>query len=273
MRHVYFFLVLYLGVTADSIGQFDIPNAGFENWTPGVFWTLEPDLWQTMNFQLVEHVVPDSSSFEGSRSMRVYPTDFDGTGVGIATTTFDTDAIPPYLSFAVKCQVAIGDTVGVKISFWNNELVENAIYISTWFSANDIPAWTIVNIPLNQIEPEINYAIIEVSAGNTFSPDMVSLDTWISVDAFDSQFQTHIEDIPFSECPPRFFPSPSSGVVNIDMCGHNLRKWQLFDLTGKLIRQGYDTRGLSLFDLPEGLYLGRIKTTNGREFTQRIIRN
>lgn len=262
-------LVLSIALISPVSAQFEVPNGDFEDWYQGP-WTLNPSEWETSNFQLVEHVVPDSNSFEGDLAMRVYPFNNGDDSIGIAYVEIPTSAIPPFLSFAVKCSVAPGDTVGVKIAFWNDGLPENPIYSSTWFSANDMPNWTMINLPLNQIEPVMDYAVIQVFGGNELPIDALSSTTWISVDSFDTDFQSDISDASYSDCQPVFYPVPSQGQVNISTCDEKARLWQIYDLTGKLLETGYNTT-LDLDHLSAGLYLGRIASGNGKEYTQRII--
>jgi hypothetical protein len=268
----YLLAIISILLSIQLSAQFEVPNGNFEDWYQGP-WTLNPTDWETSNFQLVEHVVPDSNSYEGFRAMQVFPFNDGVTGIGVASTTVETSAIPPYLSFAVKCAVQEGDTVGVRISFWNEGVPDNPIYSSTWFSANEIPFWTMINMPLDQIEPVIDYAIISVSAGNSLPIDALANTTWISVDAFDTQFQTGIDNQGSPDCDFSFYPSPTSGPLNINTCHYILERWELFDLTGKLIQTGSSPYSLSVSSLPHGLYLGKLTTSNGYQYTQRIIKN
>ena len=164
-----------------SIAQ-NIPNGNFETWGLYNTWNYTPENWNTGNFQLFEHVFIDSAAYEGNFAMKVFPYTYFEAAPGYASTSLEIDIIPQYLSFYVKCDIPVElDSVSVSVSFFNGEYM---VYSEKWSSDESIEDWQQVVLELDQIEPIIEFVIIDVVAGYGLFLEG-STETWISIDAIE----------------------------------------------------------------------------------------
>jgi len=171
--------------SSNLFAQLEIPNGDFETWGYYNTWTLDPASWECSNFQLANHVIPDSMAYEGNRAMRVYPYGFFESAPGYASVEFAADAIPASVDFAVKAYIDGLDSVSVRVAFINTNGGEDWIIQESkvWYTDTSIPEWQVISIPLDQVEPVIDRCLISVIAGYGQFFLEGSLDTWISVDA------------------------------------------------------------------------------------------
>jgi len=239
-------------ISTNVFGQ-EIPNAGFENWTPTLIWTIEPNGWGTDNTEVSAPVYPDSSAYSGELCMTLLP-DVNGLGEGdaIAETVFDIEYIPEALEFYARWNFVIG-AVGVDISFYNEEI---EVISFNWQPSQDEPNsdWQLIQMPLNQIEPIFTHAIIRCYA-------IVGDLAFATISIDDMQFGVlngiHDIDNPIVS----IGPNPVSENLNINLKeGHFANtEMQILDAQGKVMYHGSLTPNLSVSSYPEGMYFLRIR--------------
>jgi hypothetical protein len=260
---------LLLALVLSSQAQPIIPNADLEAWSIPNTWTYTPDDWTTGNNQLLEHVVRDSMACEGNLAMRVYPIPGFETWEGVAWTEFDATYIPANLSFCVKANIVEVDTVKVRLTFWNDGGDTPLLaYEKIWMTTQSIENWSTINVPLDQIEPIMHFARLEVIAGYTTALGGGSPDTSISVDDFSFTVAESVEE---NEC--RFSASYAQGWLQVNQpdCGSDkMPLVRLYDLRGNLV---IEKRGstINLSQLSTGLYLVAIGGNNSPIYTQKLF--
>ena len=199
-------LFLLLSILISSTLSAQIPNPGFESWIVGN-WLLDPEGWTNGNNQFAM-VTQDEDAFEGNFAMRVDALDNGLGAYGWAECTFPNTFIPASLDFYVKALAEFGG-VSVTISFFNDEIM---FYSESWNSGTSINEWTLVSIPLEQIEPVMTHAVIRVEAQ---VGDLVPGTAWISIDAmgFEGPLSNGDELI---KQELELFPNPASNQVILD---------------------------------------------------------
>lgn len=245
MRNLIPFLMLLSPVFA--VGQ-SVPNGGFEDWILTV-WSEDPEYWVTDNSQLQTTVSKDLEAYEGAFAMRVTARPIGVGDYGEASTLFEIDAVPAALNFYAKSDVEFGG-VSVGISFFNNEL---ELYTEYWFAAEDIPEYTFISMPLDQIGPVITHARITVSAQ---VGDLIAGTASISVDgmAFGEPMGLHYAD----RAQLKLFPNPTQGVLNSESGGGRIGSLSIYDMQGRRVQQANINQKRTVMDvhhLPKGQYI------------------
>lgn len=257
-------LTIVLGATAQDL---PIENPDFETWDYYNTWTLDPLGWTTGNFQLADHVYPDSAAYEGEAAMRVYPITFFEPIPGLAYQDVPTDFIPPTFSFAVKCNIDGLDSVFVRLNFKNGF---NPVYTKVWSSDESIDEWQYITLELNQIEPVMDVCTIEVVAGyGELFLDGSPL-TWISIGAMGFDVVDGIEE---QSCIPRIFPNPTEGNLNIQLCaaGSLVSQATLYNSLGQIVIDEQNQNTLDLSKLPSGVYTLQVTDGAGKTSRQQVI--
>lgn len=265
MRYIF---LLFIFISSISFAQ-QIPNPGFESWFVET-WQEAPEDWQTPNGQLIPIVTKDTDAYEGDYAMKVTAVN-DGIGAsGWSKCFIPTSFIPSSLDFYVKASTQMGSvsvgSVSVKISFFNNE---NEFYTETWSSNESIGDWSLISLPLNQIEPAMTHAEIEVEA---FASDLAPETVWISIDAmgFDGPLSSKSNQAIDFEIYPN--PTTSNTTISGEISGSQL---SLFDLTGKLLEKiqiNSDVHEVNLVDFPKGIYLMEISSRSGARSSQKLVK-
>ncbi len=258
------FVCMLLGASAQEL---PIENADFETWDYYNTWTLDPLGWTTGNFQLADHVYPDSSAFEGEVAMRVYPITFFEPIPGLAYQELSTTFIPANFSFAVKCNIEGLDSVFVRLNFMNGF---NPVYTKTWSSDQSIEDWLAVNLDLDQIEPVMDGVRIEVIAGYGELFLEGSPETWISVDAMGFEQTDGIFE---QECEAKVFPNPTEGPLTIQLCtpNSNVVRAIVYNSLGQVVLDAPNRNSLDLSGLPSGIYTLEIVDGTGNTSRQQVI--
>ena len=233
----------------------DVPNGNFESWF-FVGSSENPEFWIADNTEIYPTVTKDFESYEGNIAMRVTA---QPTGIGEygqATTLFEIDAVPAALQFYAKTEVEFG-AVMVEITFLNNDF---EIYTESWFSSENMPDYTLISMPLDQIEPVITHARITVSAQ---VGDLVAGDAWISVDAMEFGEPTGLNDLD----KPQFviFPNPASDRITVESPEGAIGLLSISDMQGRIVHEEFLTgnRGtIGLTTFPKGLYFIKNNSKN-----------
>ena len=240
-------ILLFLCVSPLVAAAQDVPNGNFESWF-WAGWSENPEFWVTDNTELFYTVTKDFDSYEGDIAMRVTA---QPTGIGEygeASTLFELDAVPAALNFYAKTYLEFG-AVSVEITFLNNE---NEVYTETWFNSESMPEYTLISIPLDQIEPVLTHARITVSAQ---VGDLVAGDAWISVDAMAFGEPTGLyerEKLQF-----KIYPNPTSDIITIQAPEGLIGLITIVDINGKKVHEEFINREYGTIDIhrfPKGIY-------------------
>jgi len=216
-------LILLLGA---SITYSQIPNADFESWSFNG-WNYTPDNWETGNTESDEPVTQDMEPYQGDYAMKVTAVSYVLGKIGVASTDFPNEVVPPSLDFWVKSSVENG-YVEVRIEFYNQDLL---VYFEQWFNTEEIEDWTFVSIPLNQIEPVLTDATITVTA---LVGDFVEGHAEISIDAMSfGQIQSVSN---YSEYDFSIYPNPAQNTFVFADEEGSVKYLELYSLDGKLIQ-------------------------------------
>ncbi len=256
------FILLFLFVTPLIAQAQEIPNGNFETWY-FVGWSENPEFWITNNTELYPTVAKDYDSYEGDFAMRVTA---EPTGLGEygeASTQFEITAVPAALNFYAKSEVEFGG-VGVTITFLNQDA---EIYTEYWFSSENMEEYTLVSIPLDQIEPVISHVRIAVNAQ---VGDLVAGSAWISVDAMEFGEPLSIKHTELSTF--KIYPNPASENLTIETVA-DLQSIEIFSITGKRIQSLSGSgmnKNMDVSGLNQGVYLLKFNTSNG-SFVKRVV--
>lgn len=241
-------LTLLLAAPLHTVAQ-SVPNGDFESWHSGE-WSEEPEDWTTDNTENNTTVSKDLDAHEGDFAMRVTAQPIGVGAYGEASTVMEIDAIPPALNFYAK---TFGENGGswVNITFHNNE---TEMYSETWYGYDDMPEYTLVSVPLNQIEPVLTHARITVSSEvGDFAPGSA----WISVDAM--EFGEPLGVKQDGRIPLRLYPNPARDVLRVESPGGApLGRLSVFDALGRKVHEVHINRESANIDiarLPKGVYV------------------
>ena len=240
-------IYLFLFVTPLIAEAQEIPNGNFETWY-FVGWSENPEFWITNNTELNLTVAKDYDAYEGDFAMRVTA---EPTGLGEygeASTEFEITAIPAALNFYAKSEVEFGG-VGVTITFLNQGA---EIYTEYWFSSEDMEEYTLVSIPLNQIEPVISHVRIAVNAQ---VGDLVAGDAWISVDAMEFGEPLSVNQAVQNSF--HLYPNPATKNLTVQSSGGTLGNLKITDIQGKIVLEALIMDKQTVINIehfPPGLY-------------------
>ncbi len=250
-------LILLVFVGKNTFSQV-IPNADFENWTPSLIFTYDPDNWVTDNQEATPAtVVPDSLAYSNDLAMRVIAQP-DGLGsygeAYVVVPVFN--EYSEQLSFYAKWAKTQSAGVFVEVDFLtgNQELV----YMVNWFPNVDSSDWTLVNIDLLTVLPEpppINEIKIRVVASvGDFAPG----EGWISVDAMEFSSATAIDEIE-GEFEINIFPNPTRDYIHISSSKNiQNQEYQIMDIQGKVVQRGKISDTITIDTLPSGRYVFQV---------------
>jgi len=256
--------LLLLSIFLSSSLYAQIPNPGFESWVAGN-WQPDPEGWGTTNGQLIPAVYQDSDSYEGDFAMRV---DAVNNGLGAyskAQCTFPTTFIPGSLDFYVKAGTEFGG-VSVTISYFNGE---NMFYSEFWGSGQAIEEWTLVSIPLSQIEPIMTHAVIKVEAS---VGDLVPGTAWISVDAMGFEGPLSDGDVMVDQN-IEIYPNPASDYLTLDGIAANSTV-RILNLAGQTVFESNSEVSQMRVDVQHfatGLYILNVQDQNKVSTSQKLL--
>ncbi len=218
------FTLLFLFLPLFASAQ-TIPNGNFESWI-WVGWTEHFESWTSENTEDYNIVSVDFDSYEGETAMRVTAQPNGLGDYGEAYNLFEIDAIPAALNFYAKTEVAFGGT-SVEITFLNLDV---EVYSEIWFGTENWEEYTLVSIPLVQIEPVITHAKIKVIAE---VGDLVAGTAWISVDAMEFGEPLSVKKTEMNTF--RIYPNPVSENLTIQSISGSLGNLKITDALGKIV--------------------------------------
>ncbi|MFT6355351.1 MAG: hypothetical protein ACJAXD_002346 [Cryomorphaceae bacterium] len=257
-----YLLLLSIFLSSSLFAQ--IPNPGFESWVAGN-WQLDPEGWETTNGQLIPAVYQDSDSYEGDFAMRV---DAVNNGLGaysLAECTFPNTFIPASLDFYVKCQTEFGG-VSVTISFFNGE---NMFYSEAWNSGSTISEWTLVSLPLSQIEPVMTHAVIRVEAQ---VGDLVPGTAWISIDAMGFEGTLSNDDMVVDQ-DLELYPNPASDHFVLDGIAPNSTV-RIINVAGQTVYESNSPTSqlrLDVQNFASGLYILNVQSADKVSTSRKLV--
>lgn len=231
-----------------------VPNGGFESWVTTPFFSLDPEFWNTDNGQLLLSTAQDSMPYEGQWAMRVMPLPIGVGEEGRATVQIPTNYIPPSLDFHAKWDHTATASVGVTVTFYNED---NVVYWETWFPQELTSEWTPISIQLDQIEPIMTHVIIEVGV---YIGDFAAGEGWLSVDAMSFDGVTGIDDLSSSNV--GLYPNPVSDMLYIEAADSRM-SYAVYDAMGKLVDRDSYLSGIDVSELPAGNYFIEVSTGEG----------
>lgn len=188
--------------------------------------------------------------------MRVDAIDNGLGAYGSAECTFPNTSIPASLDFYVKSQSEFGG-VSVTISFFNGE---NMFYSEFWSSGQTIEEWTLVSIPLNQIEPVMTHAVIRVEAQ---VGDLVPGTAWISVDAMGFEEPLSNDDMIVDQ-DLELYPNPASDFIILDGITPNSTV-RIINIAGQTVYESNSATTQTRLDVKpfsQGIYILNIQNEN-----------
>jgi hypothetical protein len=236
-----FFLLFIQKTTAQ-----EIPNGNFESW--GIYngWTEEPTEWNTPNNQLIETTVKDLEACAGDFAMRVNPYNMGVGEYGWGNIDFPITYIPSSLDFYAKWDKTSTAAVGVDITFFNED---TPIYTTSWYAQENVSEWTLIHIPLDQIEPIMDHVTVNVyvSIGD-FAPG----EGWISVDQMSFGGVNGIEELTLNK-DLLLFPNPVSEMLYIKDVVSSF-SYEIYDQLGKKVANGVYGSGIDVRSLASGSY-------------------
>jgi len=256
-------LTLALTISIAFIAQ-SIPNPSFESWSITNGWTEEPDGWNTPNNQLIETTVKDLDPYQGDFAMRVNPYNMGAGEYGWANVDFPSTVIPPSLNFYAKWEKTSTAAVGVDITFWDEDI---PIYTASWFPEENQSTWTLIQIPLNQIEPIMDHVTINVfvSIG-----DLVAGEGWISVDDFSFGLADDLGEN--AELSISIYPNPSNEFIVIENASElPADQIRIIDMNGKVVQSLPFQKQVEIQSLAVGNYFMELSSRGGLLGRERFL--
>lgn len=196
-------------------------------------------------------VYPDLEACLNDTAMTVEAIPVGVGKYGNAAVEFPISAIPPSLDFCAKWTTSVTAGVTVSISFFNNGILQ---YSEFWNNPEIEGDWTQISMPLEQIEPVITDARIDVIS---VVGDLVPGSAEITVD--DMRFgeaqgltDSHLTELLFS-------PNPVADIIQLQDVRAPNASYIILDTKGRTVQLGtiiesnIDVRGL-----PAGTYFLRI---------------
>jgi hypothetical protein len=184
---------------------------------------------------------------------------------GWAECTFPTTFIPASLDFYVKAGTEFGG-VSVTISFFNGE---NMFYSESWGSGQTIDEWTLVSIPLSQIEPIMTHAVIKVEAS---VGDFVPGTAWISLDAMGFEGPLSDGDMLVDQ-DFEIYPNPAIDHVVLNGVEANSTV-RIVNVAGQTVFESNSRMPLIMVDVSgfsPGLYIVRIQSQKEMITSQKLV--
>jgi len=241
-----------------------IPNPGFELWLINDPITI-PVGWSTTDNGVESAVSQDFEPYEGNLAMRVDAIPIGVGSYGVAECPVPIDYIPASLDFYAKVGTEFG-AVSVIIIFFNGE---NEVYTEFWNNTEPIENWTLVTIPLEQIEPVLTHAVIRVEA---IVGDLAPGTAWISVDAFG--FEGPLSNDPLhSDAQWNIYPNPAHNEITLEGVAAN-SAIRIRNLTGQTVYETASTRSLMKIDLrnlSSGMYLISMQSPDGTIKSRKLL--
>ena len=68
------------------------------------------------------------------------------------------------------------------------------------------------------------------------------------------------------------YPNPTKGILNIDT-DEAIEKIEVYGILGNLLNTVNNTKIVDFTEFPNGFYLVKIKTVEGNEVTQKVMKN
>lgn len=68
----------------------------------------------------------------------------------------------------------------------------------------------------------------------------------------------------------KLHPNPTTGIVHIE--GETATEIQVFNALGQLVKTFQNTNKISLEGLPQGVYLLRVTTEDGKVFSDKVVK-
>lgn len=262
MKSLTFLFVFFL-LTFHNFCAQEIPNGNFESW--GIYngWTEEPTGWNTPNNQLIETTVKDLDAFEGDYAMRVNPYTMGVGEYGWGNIDFPIEYIPSSLDFYAKWEKTSTAAVGVDITFYNED---TPIYTASWYADSNESDWTLINIPLDQIEPIMDHVTVNVfvSIG-----DFAAGEGWISVDQMGFGLVDGLDEHSLLD-ELEFFPNPVSEMLFIKEASTSAT-YVIVDVAGKQVSKGNYGSGIDVSELPLGTYTLSLIDSQGQKRINQFI--
>ena len=75
---------------------------------------------------------------------------------------------------------------------------------------------------------------------------------------------------PESSAFANLYPNPTTGIVRIE--GENAMEVQVFNALGQLVKTAQNANEISLEGLPQGIYLLRVTTKDGKVFSDKVVK-
>lgn len=238
-----FLISLSLSATAQTI-----PNGDFEQWVPTALFSLDPAEWQTGNTQLSTPVYPDLDACLNDTAMTVEAVPISLGKYGNANVTFAIGAIPPQLDFCARWNTTPTGAVNVSVSFYNGAILA---YSAHWNQSGVQEDWTSISLPLEQIEPVITDARVEVSA---FVGDFAEGDALITVDDIHFGSPEAVENPQIIEY--GLSPNPGRDFLKVSGDLPMGARYQIMDQRARIVLHGQlDDSQLDIRSLSPGSYM------------------
>lgn len=257
-KFLFLFFLLPLLASAQNV-----PNGNFESWyVPLPQWVEDPEFWQTDNEEMHISVTKDTLAQEGDFAMRVTAKPVVTGDYGEAYSEFAIDAIPAALNFYARCATEFGG-VSVQISFFNQD---TEVYSAFWYRTENIENYTLISIPLEQIEPVITKARITVAAQvGDFAPGLA----WIAVDAMSFGEPSSVDRISYEAF--EVYPNPVRAILTVK-APTPPGQVQIINAAGSVVMTQMldqpETR-IATGKLAQGTYI--LRSTNGKFLPRRFV--
>lgn len=250
MKKQFLLSICIILLTTSLVAQ-SVPNGGFESWHTVGGWYDNPDNWMTSNNQLLAPaVVRDSNAYQGQLAMRIV----NVTSLpGWASTGLTLSQKPVLLQTYMKSDLALHDTVSIKVILYNNGLPMDSVI---WTANTNSPTWTQLSISLPSTQPTADSINILVQGGKQLGSSM-------SLDEMTLETATGLNEP--KQTSWKLYPSPMSNYAILTPGQGEFQDatFTLYNPLGQVMQQVSGIQGSTLRiergDLPSGTYLFQVR--------------
>lgn len=154
--------------------QQTFPNHDFESWSGQL-----PSSWQTNSCPACVPayetyiVQQDTMAYQGQFAAKFI---YNNVYAAWAENTFSISSHPAHLAAYVKCNLAAGDSVLIRIRLFNNNVPVDS---GEWYGTASIANYTQVVIPISQNSTQADMAKIYIEGGNVNASPGNNTELWV----------------------------------------------------------------------------------------------
>jgi hypothetical protein len=274
-------LLLFLAPLGSHAQELQLDNAGFENWgthSTGHFEIPAGGDWAPY----ISTIIPSSpfivtgkkstDAYSGSYALQLSPSTPDGSSAQLLrfeNEYISFEAQPSHLTGYFKYESSSNDAVTISVELMKAESHWNIVIAQGSYTISD---------------PSVSYIPFELPLfyyNDTHVPDSLKINIQTVAGKTNSGTNLWIDDLKFSY-EPLILTSNISAMSNTHLFhiekgnvnlidNHATAHWHLYDLAGQTLKTTYNSTGINFGELPEGIYLMQVQTSEGATHLLKVV--